>query len=173
MKYSKSLPFPFSTPTLRRWGSCLCFKFILQKHTVRMRIRSTGTFTSFFKDNSRNHGFSYYFCWMIERSGAGSVLVTNGSGSGSGRPKNIRILRDRIRIRNIGTPTSSNAFSSAAPLILLFREDVVIEPRNVCELRLWHWLLDAFRRFNHSARSQSKTLSGTLKTVFFPFYYSL
>jgi hypothetical protein len=29
---------------------------------------------------------------MVERTGAGSVLVTNGSGCGSGRPKNIRIL---------------------------------------------------------------------------------
>jgi hypothetical protein len=28
---------------------------------------------------------------MKEGSGAGSVLVTNGSGCGSGRPKNIRI----------------------------------------------------------------------------------
>ncbi len=33
--------------------------------------------------NSRNQGFSYYFCLMMEGSGAGSVLVTNGSG----RPK--------------------------------------------------------------------------------------
>jgi hypothetical protein len=60
------------------------------------------TFTSFFKDkvikksqNSRNQGFSYYFCLVIE--GAGSVPRTNGSGSG--RPKNIRI---RLRIRNTG-----------------------------------------------------------------------
>jgi hypothetical protein len=44
--------------------------------------------TSFFKDkqskklqNSRNQGFfSYYYCLMMEGSGAGSVLVTNGSG---------------------------------------------------------------------------------------------
>jgi hypothetical protein len=52
-----------------------------------------GTFTSFFKDksqkesqNSRNQCFSYYFCLMIERSGAGSesgsIPLTNGSGSG-------------------------------------------------------------------------------------------
>jgi hypothetical protein len=34
----------------------------------------------------------YYFCLMIE----GSVHRTNGSGSG--RPKNIRIIRIRIRI---------------------------------------------------------------------------
>ncbi len=51
-------------------------------------------FTSFFKDkkkswkksqNSRNQGFSYYFCLMIEGSGSGSIPHTNGSGSG--RPK--------------------------------------------------------------------------------------
>jgi hypothetical protein len=45
--------------------------------------------------NSRNQGFSYYFCLMIEGSGSGSIPLTNGPGSG--RPKNIRI---RIRIRN-------------------------------------------------------------------------
>jgi hypothetical protein len=41
---------------------------------------------------------------MMEESGAGpgagSVRVANGSGCGSGRPKNIRILR--IRVRNTG-----------------------------------------------------------------------
>jgi hypothetical protein len=56
-----------------------------------------GTFTSFFKDKkskrchklqkSRNQGFSYYFCLMIE--GAGSITLTDGSGSGFRRPKNI------------------------------------------------------------------------------------
>jgi hypothetical protein len=54
-----------------------------------MLIIFEGKFTSFFKEkvikksqNSRNQGFSYYFCLMMEgsgsRSGAGSVLVTNG-----------------------------------------------------------------------------------------------
>ncbi len=47
--------------------------------------------------NSRNQGFSYYFCLMMKGSGDGSVLVTNGSGCGSRRPKNVRILRIRIR----------------------------------------------------------------------------
>jgi hypothetical protein len=41
--------------------------------------------------NSRNQGFSYYFCLMKE--GSGSVPLTNGAGSG--RPKIIRIP-DRI-----------------------------------------------------------------------------
>ncbi len=64
--------------------------------------------------NSRNQGFSYYFCMMIEGSGAGSragsgsgsIPQTSGSGSGSGRPKNTWIrwirIRIRIRIRNTG-----------------------------------------------------------------------
>jgi hypothetical protein len=46
----------------------------------------------------------YYFCLMIEGSGSGSVSLTNGSGSG--RPKNIWILR--IRIRN--TAVSSGLY---------------------------------------------------------------
>ncbi len=56
--------------------------------------------------SSRNQGFSYYFCIMIEgsRSWSGSIPLINGSGSGSRRPKNIRIwwIRIRIRIRNTG-----------------------------------------------------------------------
>ncbi len=51
-----------------------------------------GTFTSVFKDkkvikrsqNSRNQGFSYFICLMME-------------GSGSGRPTNIRTLRSGSR----------------------------------------------------------------------------
>jgi hypothetical protein len=68
-----------------------------------------GTFTSFFKDkkskknsqNSKNQGFSYNFCLMIEGSGSGSIPLTNGSGFGSRRPKNmwIRWIRIRIPIR--------------------------------------------------------------------------
>ncbi len=38
---------------------------------------------SFFKENGRKPGFSYYFCLTIEWFGAGS---------GSGRPKNLRIV---------------------------------------------------------------------------------
>ena len=51
--------------------------------------------------NSRNQGFSYYFCMMIEESGSGSRAGSGSgsipltSGSGSGRPKNMW-----IRIRN-------------------------------------------------------------------------
>ncbi len=43
--------------------------------------------------NSRNQGFSYYFCLLME--GSGSIPLTNGSGFGSGRLKNMW-----IRIRN-------------------------------------------------------------------------
>jgi hypothetical protein len=45
--------------------------------------------------NSRNQGFPYYFCMMIEGSGSGSIPLTNGSGSG--RPKNMCIRWIRIR----------------------------------------------------------------------------
>ncbi len=54
--------------------------------------------------NSRNQGFSYYFCVMIEGSGSGagsgSGSIPLTSGSGSGRPKNMWIRWIRIRIRN-------------------------------------------------------------------------
>jgi hypothetical protein len=39
--------------------------------------------------NNRNQGISYYFCMIIEGSGAGSLPLTNGSVSRSRRPKNI------------------------------------------------------------------------------------
>ncbi len=42
---------------------------------------------------SRNQCFSYYFCLMIEGSGSDSLT----EGSGSGRPRNMWILRIRIR----------------------------------------------------------------------------
>ncbi len=69
--------------------------------------------TSFFRDkcqkesqNSRNQGFSYYFCMMIEGSGSGSragsgsgsIPLTSGYGSGFRRPKNVWIRWIRIRI---------------------------------------------------------------------------
>ncbi len=44
--------------------------------------------------NSRNKGFSSFYCLMIE--GSESVPLTNGSRSGSGRATNIWILRIRI-----------------------------------------------------------------------------
>ncbi len=57
--------------------------------------------------NSRNQGFSYFVCLMMDGSGSrvrtGSIYLTRGSGSGSRRPKNIWIRWIRIRIRNIGT----------------------------------------------------------------------
>ncbi len=63
---------------------------------IRIRMQNTGTFTSFFKDKSHNtvenHGFSYYFCLMME--GSGSVLVTNGW-----EVQKIRILQIRMQIR--------------------------------------------------------------------------
>ncbi len=48
--------------------------------------------------NRRNHGFSYYFCMMIERSGSGAGSIPLTSGSGFRRPKNMWIRW----IRNTG-----------------------------------------------------------------------
>ncbi len=65
--------------------------------------------------NSRNQGFSYYFCMMIEgsgsgsRAGSGSIPLT--SGSGSGRPKNMWIRWIRIRIRILIRNTAIKHFS--------------------------------------------------------------
>ncbi len=57
---------------------------------VRIRIRGSIPLTNGLKksQNIKNQCLSYYFCMMI-------------GGSGSGRPKNIWILRIRIRIRNL------------------------------------------------------------------------
>ncbi len=50
-----------------------------------------GTFILFFKEkksqNSRNQGFSSFFCLLIE----GSLQINYGFGTGTWRPKNIRI----------------------------------------------------------------------------------
>jgi hypothetical protein len=77
-------------------------------------ILSEGTFSSCLKDeksqNSRNQGFSYYFCLMIEGSGAGDKSVSGAgfgsapltNGSGSRRPKNIP--QHCSKVMSIGQP---------------------------------------------------------------------
>jgi hypothetical protein len=58
------------------------------------RIRNTGTFPSYFNDKSHKEVTKQYkprvFLLFLLDDGAGSVLLTNGSGCGSGRLKNIR-----------------------------------------------------------------------------------
>jgi hypothetical protein len=62
--------------------SCiLLFKGIFLHHFSKIKNQKES-------QNSRNQGFSYYFCMMIERSGSGSMPLT--SGSGSGRPKTCK-----------------------------------------------------------------------------------
>ena len=81
--------------------------------------------------NSRNQGFSYYFCMMIEgsgygsRAGSGSGSIPLTSGSGSWRPKNTWIRW--IRIRN----TDSNhiefflsIMKIRQPIFFLFKDTV-------------------------------------------------
>ncbi len=89
---------------------CLLLLKVHLHHFSKMLITFEGTFTSFFKDkksqNCRNQCFSYYICLLIEGSGSGSISLTNGSGCGSGRPKNIWMLR--IRIRNTAINSIKN-----------------------------------------------------------------
>ncbi len=110
------------------------------------------TFTSFFKDkkskksqNSRNQGFSYCFCLMIE--GSGSIPLTYGSGSGSRRPKNMWIRRIRIRIPNTA---QHNFFSSLWQIVeevrACFREHVFDR------FDLEHWTL-------HGLSNRNKNIS--------------
>ncbi len=81
-----------SMPLTNRSGSCY-FSHKPSRHQQQSIFRSFHT-----SQNSRNHGFSYYFCLMIEGSGSEPLKI------GSGRLKTIRILRiwirTRIRIRN-------------------------------------------------------------------------
>jgi hypothetical protein len=83
----------------------LTFKTPTKKEFLRrvfLLITFEDAFTSFFKDkkvqkksqNSRNQGFSYYFCLMIE---------------GSGRPKNMW-----IRIQNTGEEEKLNEANTIA-----------------------------------------------------------
>ncbi len=60
--------------------------------------------------NSRNKGFSSYYCLMIE--GSKSVPLKNGARSGFRRAKYIWILRIRIWARNTGS--KRNFFSTPA-----------------------------------------------------------
>ncbi len=78
--------------------------------------------------NSRNQGFSYYFCMMIEGSGSGSISLT--SGSGSWRPKNMWI-RIQIRIRNTVCNTKKEGWS-----LFISVEDTRILPQRG---RWWTW----------------------------------
>ncbi len=99
-----------------------------------------GTFTSFFKgftvvkkksQNSRNQGFPYYFCLMIEESGAGSVARSGSipltTGSGSRRPKNTWIRWIRIRIRNTARKYSGSDCYTLPSHILLSLHSVLFQ----------------------------------------------
>ncbi len=123
----------FKTPTTTKFSPFFAYYFSRVDLPHSLKIKSHKK-----SQNSRNKGFPYYFCLMME--GSGSVLPTNGdpaldpggpknyrsSGSGFrslqeskknlsldlcadltgveillwiGRPKNLRILRIRIRLR--------------------------------------------------------------------------
>ncbi len=66
--------------------------------------------------NSKNQGFSYYFCMIIEGSGAGSGSIHLINGSGSRRPKNMWI---RIRIRNTACDEGFLNLTKTEPMLKL------------------------------------------------------
>ncbi len=102
-----------------------------------MRIRNTGESHKEVTKQKKSIVSYYYFCLMIEgsgagpgaASGAGSVLVTNGSRCWSGGSKNIRILRIRIpntcphteiyMYHNRGNPSHFSLEPSTSATVLL------------------------------------------------------
>jgi hypothetical protein len=62
--------------------------------------------------NSRKQGFSSVFCLLMEGSGSGTVQINYGSGCGSRRPKNIRLLQNRMPIWIRNTTYFRNKFST-------------------------------------------------------------
>jgi hypothetical protein len=73
------------------------FVIDLQEANKKLFFKSSFSAYYFLKVNLHLQGFSYYFCLMIEGSGAGFGFIPLISRSGSGRPKSMWI---RIRIRN-------------------------------------------------------------------------
>ncbi len=81
--------------------------------------------------NSRNQGFSYYFCMMIE--GSGSIPLTSGSRSGSGRPQNMWIWGIRIRNTVINNIKILNTFQKERlPKNLRFSKNLALFPKTPC-----------------------------------------
>ncbi len=105
-------------PSRRQQKSNFLTQFFVAYYFLKLHLHHLSKIKSQKESlNSRNQGFSYYFCMMIEGSGSGSragsgsgsIPLTSGSGSGSGRPKNTWIrIRIRIRIRNTAFYTGSN-----------------------------------------------------------------
>ncbi len=97
--------------------------------------------------NSRNQGFSQYFCTMIEGSGSGSragsgpgsIPLTSWSGSGSGRPKNMWIRWIRIRIRNTAGEATHFIWTLPGEAILFIWTLPGVEGRlgRCCGRRVW------------------------------------
>ncbi len=117
---------------------------------------------------------------MMEGFGAGSVLVTNGSEYGSRRPKNIRILR--LRIRNTGvlcTVTDSylhgfNYCCESRMLCHWYWSRIMIFLSRISDpitknLQLWNWVAGLWIRipigsgFNRVSGSWSRRAKMTHK----------
>jgi hypothetical protein len=94
----------FSSLTFKMPAKNLCFYTIFSAYYfLKVHLHNFSKIKSQKESqNSRNQGFSYYFCMIIVGSGSRSrsIPLTSGSGSGSRRPKNMWIRWIRIRIRN-------------------------------------------------------------------------
>ncbi len=104
-----------------------------------------GTFTSFVKDKkskkksqkSRNQGFSYYFCLMIEESGAGagsrSIPLNNGPDPDPGGPKTYGSEESGF---GFGSGSALNwPVSSKAVVAVVAEHDFNLEVLALCSLK--------------------------------------
>ncbi len=95
--------------------------------------------------NSRNQGFSYYFCMIIEGSGSGSGSIPLTSGSRSGRPKSMWIRW----IRNTGpdvfakyllwTPPRRDSFWCSGPPLVV-SETAAAKETAVTQVQNFFWI---------------------------------
>ncbi len=106
--------------------------------------------------NSRNQGFSYYFCMIIEGSGSGSIPII----SGSGRPKNmwIRWIRIRIRIR-IRKFKFKFKWMFTQVFMIWIIACCLINLDNACINLFIGWNIFRYRSFNRKAREYKKEVN--------------
>ncbi len=121
-----------------------------------IRIRNTGTFTTFFKNKSLKEVALAIFAWIVEgirnhiRSQIRSVLVNNGSGCGGGGPKQIGLTNPDPKLQHWLKSLSKRSFHRPSPLCrqgaflgnfcyvhILFLENPAPPPPSPAKKHLW------------------------------------